>query len=111
MYDIIVIGAGPAGISCGIYAKRAGANVLILYHGTSNLEKAIKIENYYGFENGISGEDLYSSGIRQAKNLDIEVKNEEVLSIQPIDSGFVIKTLNEEYSSKAIVIATGNKHS
>lgn len=42
MYDIIIIGAGPAGISASLYAKRAGMNVLVLYHGTSELEKAHK---------------------------------------------------------------------
>jgi thioredoxin reductase (NADPH) len=109
MYDIIVIGAGPAGISCALYAKRAGANVLVLYHGTSNLERATSIENYYGFINGISGEDLYNSGIKQAENLDIKVKDEEVLSIQQSDSNFVVHTISQEYNSKAIVIATCNK--
>ena len=49
MYDVIIIGAGPAGISAGLYAKRASLNVLILYYGESNLEKANEIENYYGF--------------------------------------------------------------
>ena len=46
MYDVLVIGAGPAGISAGLYAKRAGVNVLILYHGESALEKATEIENF-----------------------------------------------------------------
>ena len=109
MYDIIIIGAGPAGISCSLYAKRAGANVLILYHGTSNLEKAIQIDNYYGFEEGITGEDLYRSGIKQAQNLGVELKNEEVLGIEQNETSFSIRTLNQEYTSKSIVIATGNK--
>ena len=78
MYDIIIIGAGPAGISAGLYAKRSGLNVLILYNGESNLEKATEIENYYGFPNGISGNDLYKNGLEQAKNLKIDIKNEEV---------------------------------
>ena len=50
MYDIIVLGAGPAGISAALYAKRANLNVLVLFHGESQLEKAHLIENYYGFE-------------------------------------------------------------
>ena len=67
MYDIIIVGAGPAGITAGIYAKRAGANVLILYSGQSNLEKTPEIENYYGFVDGIDGKVLYHNGIEQAK--------------------------------------------
>ena len=109
MYDVIIIGAGPAGISAGIYAKRAGLNVLILYYGEANLEKACKIENYYGFENGIDGKTLYNTGLEQAKNLKIELKNEEVLSIEKLNEEFKINTLNMEYKSKAVIIATGNK--
>ena len=108
MYDIIIIGAGPAGISAGLYAKRAGANVLILYYGESNLNKAEKIDNYYGFVDGIEGEKLYQNGIEQAKKLGIEVKNEEVLNIQK-DEKFVVKTVAKEYVSKKVIISTGNK--
>ena len=107
-YDIIIIGAGPAGISAGLYAKRAGANVLILYYGESNLDKAEKIDNYYGFVNGIDGKTLYQNGIEQAKNLGIEVKNEEVLHIEKIE-GFTVKTTNEEYKAISVIISTGNK--
>ena len=82
MYDVIIIGAGPAGVSAGLYAKRANLNVLMLYKGESALEKAKHIENYYGFENGISGKDLYLTGIKQAKNLGIDIKNEETINIR-----------------------------
>ena len=109
MYDIIIIGAGPAGISCGLYSKRAGANVLILYHGTSNLEKSIQIDNYYGFENGISGENLYTTGIKQAQNLGIQIKEESVINIEKNDSDFIVQTVNNKFNSKAVIIATGNK--
>ena len=108
MYDVIIIGAGPAGISAGLYAKRANKTVLILYNGESNLEKAHLIDNYYGFENGISGQDLYKTGIEQAKNLGIEVLKEEVLHIEKIES-FKITTENKEYESKTLILATGNK--
>lgn len=108
MYDIIIIGAGPAGISAGLYAKRAGANVLILYYGESNLDKAEKIDNYYGFVNGIDGKTLYLNGIEQAKNLGIDVLKEEVLNIEKAES-FTVKTPSKEYNSKAVIISTGNK--
>lgn len=109
MYDIIIIGAGPAGISAGLYAKRAGANVLILYYGESNLYKANKIDNYYGFVNGIDGKSLYDNGIEQAKSLGIDVKNEEVLHIEKVENYFIVKTEKEKYKAKATIIATGNK--
>ena len=109
MYDVLIIGSGPAGISAGLYAKRAGSNVLVLYHGESNLEKATEIDNYYGFENGIDGKTLYETGIKQAENLGIEVKDEEVLHIENLGSEFHIKTEKSEYSAKSVIIATGNK--
>lgn len=108
MYDVIVVGAGPAGVSAGLYAKRANKNVLILYNGESNLEKAHLIDNYYGFENGISGQDLYEAGIRQAKNLGIEVLKDEVLHIEK-EENFKVTTEKEEYESKTLILATGNK--
>lgn len=109
MIDLIIIGAGPAGISASLYAKRANNNVLILYNGESNLEKAEKIDNYYGFENGISGKELYDIGIKQAENIGVKVKQEEVLHIEQIADGFEITTTENSYESKALILATGNK--
>lgn len=109
MVDVLVIGAGPAGISAAIYAKRAGAGVMVLYNGESNLEKAHKIDNYYGFENGIDGKSLYKIGIKQAKNLEIDVKEEEVFNIKKENEVFFVETENNEYEAKSVIIATGNK--
>lgn len=108
-YDVIIIGAGPAGVSAGLYTKRANKKTLIIYNNESSLEKATKIENYYGFENEISGEELYKKGIEQAKNLGINVKKEEVIKIDKIKDIFEVKTVNENYTAKNVVLATGNK--
>ena len=111
-YDIIIIGAGPAGISASLYAVRANKKVLVLYDDKSSLEKTDKIENYYGFENGISGKDLYKSGIKQAENIGVDVKKEEVIKIQMISENeynFLINTSNDIYKSKVVILATGNK--
>ncbi len=109
MYDLIVIGGGPAGISAAIYAKRANLNVLVLYTMESQLLKAHKIDNYYGFVNGISGQELYNNGIGQAQNLGVHLVNEEVTDIAGGDGEFVVKTFTNEYQAKSVVIATGNK--
>lgn len=109
MYDVTIIGAGPAGISASIYTKRANLNTLVLYNDKSGLEKAEKIENYYGFENGIDGESLYNTGISQAKNLGVEIKKEEVLKIEIAENGFEVTTTKNTYTSKTVIIATGNK--
>ena len=110
MFDAVIIGAGPAGISAGLYLKRANKNVLILYHGESQLEKAHKIDNFYGFPLGITGKDLYINGINQAVNLGIVVKDLEVLSIQMNEKmEYTIRTSEEEFNSKVVILATGNK--
>lgn len=111
-YDIIIIGAGPAGISASLYAVRANKKVLVLYDDKSSLEKTDKIENYYGFENGISGKDLYKAGIKQAENIGAYVKKEEVIKIEMIsenDYNFLVNTSNNRYKSKVVILSTGNK--
>lgn len=110
MFDVTIIGAGPAGISASLYARRANLNVLVLYHGEGSLEKAHKIDNYYGFPEGITGRDLYDSGILQAKNLGVEVRDAEVTHLaMNADMTFTLTAGGEEIASKAVVIATGNK--
>lgn len=111
MYDIIIIGAGPAGISAALYAKRANLSVAVLYSGESQLEKAHKIDNYYGFPDGITGPELYAAGITQAKNLGIEVITTEVTNIQ-MDSPVqytVTGSGDVSYSAPVVILATGNK--
>ena len=110
MYDVIIIGSGPAGVSASLYTKRAGKETLIIYSGKSNLENTEKIENYYGFENGISGKELYENGINQAKNIGVEVKNEDVIKIDLIqDKVFNVQTSKGNYQTKTIIIAVGQK--
>ena len=108
-YDVIIIGAGPAGISASLYTQRGNLKTLVLYKDKSSLEKTDKIENYYGFENGISGEQLYKNGIKQAQNIGVDVQKEEVIKIDIISEGFLVKSSKEEYISKVVILATGNK--
>ena len=109
MYDVIIIGAGPAGITAGLYTKRSNLNTLVIYKDEASIEKAEHIENYYGFEDGVSGKELYKKGIEQAKNLKIEIKKEEVINVQINENGFEVITEKLNYSSKTIIFATGNK--
>jgi thioredoxin reductase (NADPH) len=106
MYDVIVIGSGPAGITAAIYAKRRNLSILVISKGNGTLQKAEKIDNYYGFENGISGKELYVNGIKQAKNLGIDFIEDEVINIEYINQ-FTIETVNSKYEAKAVILATG----
>ena len=73
-YDVIIVGAGPAGISASLYTKRANKKILILYQDSSSLEKATKIENYYGFSKGISGKELYENGLKASRRVRCRIK-------------------------------------
>lgn len=88
---------------------RANLKTLILYQEEGALEKTKKIENYYGFENGVNGKELYEIGIKQAENIGVEVKKQEVTGIQMMPNGFAIKTDNTIFSTRSVILATGNK--
>ena len=104
MYDVIIIGKGPAGISASLYIKRANLSVLIIGKGVGALEKAKTIENYYGIT--ATGKEIFDAGIRQAEALKIPIKNEEVLGIG-FEKNFIINTNKEKYEAKSVLLATG----
>ncbi len=107
MYDVIIIGAGPAGISASLYLIRAKKNILVISKDNSSLKKAEKIDNYYGLES-LTGKELFDRGIKQAKELGVNIVKEEVISIDFEDIGkFKVITENKEYISKNVIIATG----
>lgn len=105
-YDVIIVGSGPAGISASLYTKRANLKTLILTKRGGTLEKVGKIENYYGLEGTVNGKKLQEIGEKQAKDLGVEIKEEEVLQIE-YDTNFIVKTLNHIYEAKTVILATG----
>jgi len=112
MYDCIIIGSGPAGITASLYIARAGFKVLVISKSESTLDKAEKIENYYGFENAISGQELKQNGIKQAKRIGVNVLEKEVIAIKYSDDNcyeviVANQGVDEEYIAKTIVLATG----
>ena len=109
IYDLIIIGMGPAGISAGIYAKRAELNVLMLDKSAPGglLNIINNIENYPGFIN-VSGPDLAMSFFNQVNELKIPYKLEEVIDVNSGDIKEVV-TKNNKYQCKSIIITTGRE--
>ena len=107
IYDLIIVGMGPAGVSAAIYAKRAGLNVLCLDQAMIGgyLNYIDRIDNYPGLY-GISGPDFAFKLFEHIKSLDIEYKNKRVVSIIDGDVKKVI-TENDYYLCKYVLIATG----
>lgn len=110
MYDIIIIGAGPAGISAALYTLRANLNTLIIGKDGGALQQTDKIENYFGTGGVISGKELLEKGITQAEALGAVFAKEEVVSIEWMEN-FTVTTQSNRYEAKAVIIATGNKRS
>ncbi len=106
MANVIIIGGGPAGVSAGLYTLRGNVETTIFTQGGSALIKAEKIENYYGFPEGIGGKELYDRGIDSVKRLGANVIEEEVTNVD-YDGKFVVSTGKNEYRADALVIANG----
>lgn len=111
MYDLIIIGAGPAGISAGIYAIRRGLKTVILEKASVGGQMLLtnEIENWPGFEM-ISGSDLAGRMESHVKKLGVEVKAEEVIGMSLDGDVKKVATREKEYETRAVIIATGGQH-
>ena len=111
MYDLIIIGAGPAGVAAGIYAARQQLKILVISKdiGGQVAKKAVDIENYPGFEK-ISGPDLVELYKKQIKANELEVLvNEEVVAVEK-PANFLVKTASgKEFESVAVIVTSGAK--
>ena len=110
MYDIIIIGCGPAGLTASIYALRANKKVLLLEKENigGQITSSLKVENYPGFKE-ISGTDLINNMYEQALDLGCDIELEEVLEIKDGELKTVITDENE-YKAKAVIVSTGCKN-
>ena len=109
IYDVIIIGAGPAGISAAIYAKRSGMSTLVLEKGMPGglVNYTSLVENYPGYKN-ISGPDLAMKFYEHLLETKAELKSEEAIKLIPGDIKKVI-TKSNEYQAKTVIIACGRK--
>ncbi len=108
--DILIIGAGPSGVTSAIYAKRAGLNFLLMEKSAigGKVVDIFELENYPGVE-GMSGSDLALTFRKQIKQLKIPFVRDEVLDIKEDNGTFIVKTLKNEYEVSKIILACGTK--
>lgn len=110
MYDIIVIGAGPAGFTAAIYARRAEKSVLVIEKSSfgGQIASSPRVENYPGFVE-ISGVELADRLLEQTISQGASIELDEVVGIEKCDGGFVVKG-SKDYKARAVIIAAGAEH-
>ena len=111
MYDIIIVGAGPAGLTAALYALRADKTVLVLEKSTfgGQITYSPQIENYPGFAT-MSGNEFADKLVDQVINQGAEIEMETVIEIRDNGATKTVVTEDGEYEAKAVIIATGVKH-
>jgi thioredoxin reductase (NADPH) len=110
MYDLIIIGGGPAGLTAGIYAQRARLKTLLLEKEVIGGQIAVSdvIENYPGFPS-ISGAELMEKFEQQARGLGLEIKLTDVIAVQKKGEEKIVKTSDGDLIARTVIVATGAK--
>jgi thioredoxin reductase (NADPH) len=110
-YEVIIIGGGPAGLTAGLYTSRSRLNTLLIEIGLlgGQMTTTEVIENYPGFPQGITGDELSRLMEEQAKRFGLEVASEEVVEVEREGDVKVVKANDSTYRCKALIICTGNE--
>jgi len=111
-YDVAIIGAGPAGMTAGIYLARAGRKTVIIEAGVPGGQVFINhlVENYPGFPEPIAGSELAERMQKQVERLGVEIKNTPVSSlVKQGDEEFILESFGKKITARAVIIATGSK--
>ena len=108
MFDSIIIGAGPSGLSAAIYLKNANKNILVIEKSTpgGKILKAKKINNYLGIEN-LSPDEIAYNMYKQVIDLDVKISSEKVLKIEKLEDKIKVITDKNEYFTKTILLSCG----
>lgn len=110
MYDLIIVGSGPAGLTAAIYARRAEKSVLVIEKETfgGEITHSPKVENYPGF-NELSGNELAEKLLEQTMNLGAEIEMDTITGVEG-QGPFTVRGENADYEGKTLIIASGSKH-
>lgn len=112
MYDLIIIGSGPAGLSAAVYGSRAGLKLLVLEKNSMSggqILNTYEVDNYLGMP-GISGFDMGMQFRAHADKFGVTFKTAKVLSIEDVGEKKLVHTRKEDYEAKAVLLASGAEH-
>ena len=109
MYDVVIIGAGPAGYTAGIYRSRARHNTLLISGilPGGQLMNTTDVENYPGFSDGIMGPDLMTVMRKQTEKMGTKIIDDEVTSVDFKVNPLKVKTASEEFEARTVIVCTG----
>lgn len=112
MFDVAIVGGGPAGLSASVYAKRAGLDAITFEAqpiSGGQVVNTYSVDNYLGFS-GISGLELGTKFREHADDLGCNIKEATVESITKLEGGFVVKTNSGEFRTRSVIVAMGAEH-
>ena len=111
MYDVIIIGAGPAGLTAAIYARRAEKQVLVIEKDTfgGQITHSPRVENYPGFTS-VSGNELADKLIEQTIEQGAMIELDEVTAIEGTPGDYTVRGVAKDYHGRAVIIAAGSHH-
>lgn len=109
LWDIVIIGSGPAGLTAAIYTSRGAASTLVLAGSTwgGQLMLTTEVENFPGFPEGVMGPDLMLKMRQQAERFGSTVKEEDAREVVTSENGFLVKTDNSSYKARSLIVASG----
>ena len=112
IFDVIIIGSGPAGMSAGVYAGRAGYKTMIIEKLSpgGQMVLASYIDNYPGFPDGISGFELQEKMVTQAKKYNVNFETKTVKAVLKQGNEFIVQTESVDFKALSVIIASGAKH-
>ncbi|MFP3950596.1 MAG: NAD(P)/FAD-dependent oxidoreductase [Candidatus Bathyarchaeia archaeon] len=109
VYDVIILGGGPAGLTAGIYTARHGLSTLILDMNDlgGKAREAARIENFPGFPGGLTGDELMDRFIDQAKKFGVQFSRETVIGLIDLEDKKIVSTREGTHEGRAVIISTG----
>ncbi len=110
LWDAIIVGGGPAGLSAAIYLGRSQRRTLLVHSAHSMAKWEKDVQNYLGFPDGIDGQDLLTRGFAQARRYNVEVREDTMQSIRPSGTHFDLVGHARQYRAKRVLLATGLTH-
>jgi len=111
-YEVIILGGGPAGLTAGLYTSRARLHTLLIEGGLSGgqMTTTEMIENYPGFPEGVTGEELSRLMEEQAKRFGLEIIHQEIVEVKGDEPLKCVRTSEASYSCKSVIISTGAEY-